>query len=124
MSKRSEPLGIRLGGLGPGGKPRLHYPDLLVQTAGCRVALELELSPKGRARREGILAGYGADRRIDAVFYLLESGAMAGAIRSAARRMGVAPLVHVQRLQSPRARSSRVRQRVPERTAARSEASR
>jgi hypothetical protein len=96
---RSEPLGVRLGGVGPGGKPRLHYPDLLVvQGDARRIALELELTSKGRARREGILAGYGADPRIDAVLYLTDSAAISGTVRTAATRLGLAPRVHVQRI--------------------------
>jgi hypothetical protein len=69
----AEPLAVRLGGVGPRGRERLHYPDLLLRTAdGRRVALELELSPKGRVRLETILAGYGGDPRIDGVVYLDE----------------------------------------------------
>jgi hypothetical protein len=94
-----ERFGIRLGGSGPGGRARLHYPDLLlVDGTGRRVAVELELSAKGRTRREGIIAGYGADPRVDAVLYLCDTTAVQRAIRSAAARVGVAPLVHVQRL--------------------------
>ncbi len=67
---RAQRYGVRLGGVGASGRDRLHYPDLVVVTAtGHRVAFELELSTKGRARREQILTGYGADRRIDAMVY-------------------------------------------------------
>jgi hypothetical protein len=81
------------------------------------VAVELELSSKGRARREGIIAGYGADPRVDAVLYLCDTTAVQRAIRSAAARVGVAPLVHVQRLrwsaQRPSARAPRALERRP-----------
>jgi len=91
-------LGVRLGGLGPRGQERLHYPDLLLHTTdGRRVALELELSSKGH-RLETILAGYGADPRIDGVVYLVESAAVARSVQAAARRLGVSSLVHVQRV--------------------------
>jgi hypothetical protein len=64
----AEPFGVRLGGLGAGGRPRLHYPDLLLRTErGHRAAIELELSGKTRTHREKILSGYAVDRRIDAV---------------------------------------------------------
>jgi hypothetical protein len=91
------PLAVRLGGVGPGGRERLHYPDLVLITApGRRIALELELSPKRRVHREKILAGYGADARIDAILYLVEDVAIARSLMGSARRLGVADRVHVQ----------------------------
>ena len=94
-------LGVRLGGVGPRGRERVHYPDLLLTTAGGRrIALELELSPKGRTRLEAILAGYAADPRIGGVVYLVEDAAVARTVRDAARRVGVSSLVHVQRVRS------------------------
>ena len=95
---RAEPLAVRLGGFGPAGRERLHYPDLLLSTGdGRRFALELELSGKGRVRRETILAGYAADARIDAVVYLVDRLDVARAVRASASRLGVSSLVHVQR---------------------------
>ena len=95
----TEPLGLRLGGTGPGGRERLHYPDLLLRTAdGRRVALELELSPKGRTKLETILAGYGADPRIDGVVYLVKSQSVARSVEGAARKLGLSHLVHLQRV--------------------------
>jgi hypothetical protein len=92
-------FGVRLGGIGAGGRDRLHYPDLVVVTAsGHRVAFELELSTKSRARREGILTGYAADRRIDAVVYLVERASVGRAIERSAARAGIADLVRVQRV--------------------------
>lgn len=97
--RRATPCGVRLGGVGPGGRERLHYPDLLLVTpAGQRIAVELELSAKGRSRREGILAGYGADRRIDAVLYLVKDRRTGQPIRDSARRLGIGELVHVQQV--------------------------
>ncbi|HWE32318.1 MAG TPA: hypothetical protein VG410_02470 [Solirubrobacteraceae bacterium] len=92
-----ERFGVRLGGYGPGGRERLHYADLLlVDSAGHRIALELELSAKDRPRREKILAGYAADARIDAVLYLVDRPAVGAAVRESARRMQISDLVHVQ----------------------------
>ena len=97
--ERAQPFGVRLGGAGPGGRPRLHYPDLLLVTAsGRRAAVELELSAKHRPRLETILAGYGADRRIDAVLYLADRVTIARAVARGAARVGAADLVSVQRL--------------------------
>jgi hypothetical protein len=92
-----QPIAVRLGGVGPRGRPRLHYPDLLlVEAGGRRIALELELTPKGRTRREAILSGYGLDRRIDKVLYLVDSRSLGRAISDSARKLGVSDRVHVQ----------------------------
>jgi hypothetical protein len=94
-----EPLGVRLGGVGPRGQERLHYPDLLLRTADDRrIALELELSAKGRTRLETILAAYGADPRIDGVVYLVDKAAVARSVTAAARRLGVSSRLHIQRV--------------------------
>jgi hypothetical protein len=91
--------GVRLGGVGSGGRDRLHYPDMMLVTAGGhRVAFELELTTKEPARREKILAGYAADRRIDAIVYLVERPAVGRAIERSAARMGISHLVRVQRV--------------------------
>jgi hypothetical protein len=94
-----EPFGVRLGGYGPGGRPRLHYPDLLFVTPkGKRIAVELELTGKGRARREKILSGYAADPRVDAVLYLVHhrNHPLARSIEDSARRAGIGSIVQVQ----------------------------
>jgi hypothetical protein len=92
-----DPFGVRLGGVGPGGRERLHYPDLLlVGPAGRRVALELELTSKGRARRERILAGYAADARIDSVLYLVDQPPVARAIRTSVSRLAIGGRIRVQ----------------------------
>ena len=91
------PLAMRLGGAGPGGRERLHYPDLLlVDPAGRRIALELELTDKGRRRRERILAGYGADPRFDAAVYLVPDRRLGQSIATSARRLGIQSSVYVQ----------------------------
>jgi hypothetical protein len=111
-------LGVRLGGFGPHGRESLHYPDLVLQTAGGRrIALELELTPKTRTRLETILGGYGADPRFDGVVYLVERAAIAKAVRNAARRLGVSDLVAIQRVRSAastRTSRSAVRERAAE----------
>jgi hypothetical protein len=98
------PYGVRLGGLGPRGRERIHYPDLLLVTPeGRRIGLELELSSKGRVRREKILAGYGADARIDAVLYLVADRRIGRSIQQSARKLGIGALVHVQQVSMPAA---------------------
>jgi hypothetical protein len=90
-------LGVRLPGPGPRGGERRHYPDLLLEcSTGHRVAVELELTPKSRRRREEILGGYGINGRIDGVLYLVESRTMARTIERAAAACGISQMVHVQ----------------------------
>jgi hypothetical protein len=106
------PFAVRLGGIGRGGRERLHYPDLLLlRPDGRRIAVELELSSKARPRLERILAGYGADPRIDAVLYLVPNRTIGNSVVAAAARLGVRDLVHVQlvRDDSPAAGSGRAR---------------
>ena len=103
----AEPVGVRLGGFGPHGHERLHYPDLVLRTAdGRRVALELELTSKSRTRLEKILGGYAADPRFAGVVYLVESRAVARSVQAAARRLGISDLVHLQRVRSTVSRSA------------------
>ena len=90
-------MAVSLGGVGPGGRERLHYPDLLVVTrSGRRIAVELELSSKGRARRERILGGYAGDVRIGGVLYLVPNRPLARAIQESGRRMGIGHLLRIQ----------------------------
>jgi hypothetical protein len=94
-----EPFGVRLSGQGPKGGPRLHYPDLLlVDREGRRLAVELELSSKGRSRRHQIIGGYAFDRRVDAVLYLVSDQRVAREVQEAARRFGSERTVIVQRV--------------------------
>jgi len=113
-----EPLGVRLGGFGPHGREKLHYPDLVLRTAdGRRVALELELTPKTRTRLETILAGYGADPRFDGVVYLVDRPAVARSVQSAARRLGISELVRIQRVRSTVSRNASTAALAADRTA-------
>ncbi len=113
----SQRLGVRLGGVGPKGAERVHYPDLLLVTGdGKRIAVELELSWKGPARTERILAGYAADRGVSAVLYLVESRRIGRSVEAAARRVGIPDLVQIQMIgfsgADPRAAPHRVAERV------------
>jgi DNA-binding MarR family transcriptional regulator len=92
-----ERFGVRVVGEGINGGERLHYPDLLLETAaGHRVAVELELSAKAPARLERIIGRYVSDRRFDAVLYLVDDNRRAQQIRAAAAKLGAAKFVHVQ----------------------------
>jgi hypothetical protein len=93
----SDPFGVRLGGFGADGRDRLHYPDLLlIRPDGGRVAVELELSSKGAARTQRILAAYGADPRIAGLLYLVENRTIGRSVERCARRLGLSDLVKVQ----------------------------
>jgi hypothetical protein len=114
----AEPLAVRLGGFGPHGKERLHYPDLVLRSADGRcVALELELTSKSRTRLEAILAGYGADPRFNGVVYLVDRPAVARSVQAAARRVGIRDLVHIQRIRSTVSRNASAAAVAGERTA-------
>jgi hypothetical protein len=96
---REPSLGVRLGGVGPRGRESLHYPDLLlIDPNGRRIAIELELTPKGIGRRERILGGYASDARIAAVLYLVEDPRIRRRIEASARAVGASQLIHVQRI--------------------------
>jgi hypothetical protein len=119
---RSRPLAVRLGGSGPHGRDRLHYPDLLlVGTDGSRVATELELSHKGRSRWHKILSGYAVDARVSKVLYLVHSRPIADGVQRAARRLGISDRVRVQRVRAigfgraARAKRSAAAVRTPDR---------
>lgn len=74
LDRPDQPYGIRLGGVDRAGNEQLHHPDLLlIDRRGRRLALELELTGKGRERRELILGSYGCDQRIDRVLYLVQA---------------------------------------------------
>jgi hypothetical protein len=108
--------GVRLGGTGPGGRERLHYPDMVIVSGeGRRTAFELELTGKPRVRRETILAGYAADRRIDAVVYLVDKPRIGRDIAASATRIGIRELVRVERVTEYPARNH---PRTPARTRA------
>jgi hypothetical protein len=117
--REAQPLAVRVPGVGPHGGERRHYPDLVLDCrAGHRVALELELTPKSRVRREAILGGYAIDPRIDVVLYLVRARSLGEAIERSAAKAGLSSLVSVQMVSSSaprRADSGRAARRVPAR---------
>ncbi len=63
---------------------RGHCPDgILIFTGGNRIAIELELSPKGTAKIEKILKEY-AKKQYEEIWYFVNSGYLAAKIQSAA----------------------------------------
>ncbi len=124
LDRALDPYGVRLGGLDRHGNEQLHYPDLLlVERQGRRLALELELTPKGRQRGELILGGYGADRRIDRVLYLVERNASGRGIRRtmerAVRDMGLSEQIRFRFIEEIRIRPAAAERDVRRAVAAR-----
>lgn len=118
--REQPPFGVRLGAPGRGGRPRLHYPDLLLVTdTGHRVAFELELTLKSPRRRERILAAYAADKRIDAVVYLVDHPARRRAMQESVRRVGIADRVRVEQVTLGHDQSTVPGPRAAQRTAGR-----
>lgn len=80
-----------------------HYPDLLVATGSGRWgAIEVELSPKNKLRRERILSGYARARHIDAVTYHAGSSAIADLLSRSITTLGLGDLVAVEILPAAR----------------------
>jgi len=129
MVAPDRPCSVRLGGYDGFGKLKRHYPDLLlVDPQGRRVALELELSSKEVPRRDTILAGYGADRRLEGVVYFVEDSregrGIGRCLRASAANMGVADRVHIRTLPPIQLEDGRLREIVPMRRARHGAASR
>jgi hypothetical protein len=88
-----------------GGRPRYavtlasggrHYPDLMVALASGRFgAVEVELSPKNRARRERILGGYARARHIETVTYHVGSAQIGDLVARSAVTLGIGDLIEV-----------------------------
>lgn len=79
----------------------LHYSDLMLITKRGRITIELELYPTGRRRLETIIAAYGADPNITAL-YLVDNRAVGRAIQKTAARLELSARVHVQLVQYDR----------------------
>ena len=103
-----ETYGVRNGEADRFGNERLHYPDLLlVDHHGRRLAVELELTPKGRQRTDRILGGYGADPRIDRVLYFVEANStgrgIGRALERTVREMGLSEQIRFQSIREMQA---------------------
>jgi hypothetical protein len=73
----------------------LHFPDLAVELGGGGVlAVEVELSAKGRTRLASIVAAYVRARQVERVRYYAAPGAIAG-VRRAVRRVGAEALFEI-----------------------------
>ncbi len=95
----ANPYGLQLIGVGDRGRPRRHYPDLLLDTGdGARIAIELELTLKSRRRLQSIVAGYGGHPGLKTVLYFTNSRAVERALRETAAAVAREDLVQVERV--------------------------
>jgi hypothetical protein len=75
----------RIGEL-PGGKPRLHRPDLVVLTEERPVAIEVELTPKAPGRLEQLIRAWRRASCVAEVHYLCAPGATRRAVERAVEK--------------------------------------
>jgi hypothetical protein len=100
--RSDEPFYLELHQLGPGGRPRRHYPDLvLLDPSGHRRAVELELTQKSRSRLELILIAYGAHPLIHVVTYITDTPAVAQALITTSTELGISEQVDVELTRQP-----------------------
>jgi hypothetical protein len=89
------PIASAVVGELPGGRPKLHRPDLVLHLPGdLTVAVEVELALKGATRLDHILRGYAHNRNLSAVRYYAAPEA-ARAVRRASVAARTAELVDV-----------------------------
>src|SRR4051794_6306358 len=93
------PYAVELGGRLPSGRARLHYPDFAVLEDGDDrpVAVELELTAKGRARLESILRAYVRARHVSRACYYVGGPAVERAVVAAVRSVRAERVVEVRR---------------------------
>jgi hypothetical protein len=76
-----------------------HYPDLLVARPDGRwTAIEVELTPKNKLRRERILTGYARARHIDTVTYHAGTPAVADLLQRSVLSLGLGDLIEIRPL--------------------------
>jgi hypothetical protein len=87
-----------LGGDGPGGGPRLHFPDLLAHQPDGLWAVEVELVPKRRRRLDQIVGAYVRARHLSAVVYYTGTPRVDRLVRDAVGRADAVDFVRVRQL--------------------------
>jgi hypothetical protein len=79
----------------------LHFPDLAIEQPDSRpLAIELELTAKGRGRLDQIVAAYVRGRHIAAVRYYAAPAALP-AVQRAVSRAGADQLIHIRPTEAP-----------------------
>jgi hypothetical protein len=75
---------------------RVEYPDVMLLMAGGRVAVHLVLQAPAPGWLEAVLRGYESESSLAGVLFLVADPRVAAVVRSAAARLGLSGLVHVQ----------------------------
>lgn len=93
-------LGMRFPGHAPSGMPRMHYPDATFLDAGRRqrIAVEVELTLKGRRRLERIVRSYWRGLDLEQILYVTDRQDVARAVRRAAGAAGAGGRLEVRML--------------------------
>lgn len=91
-------FGVRPGGTDAPASATLHYPDLLLITSTGRVPIELELSLPRTERLSANMAVYAAEPNIRGVLYMTDEQRIARVIATVSARLGISPLIHLQRI--------------------------
>lgn len=87
---------VLLNGRGVAGYARKHFPDLVVEGQGKRLAVEVELTSKRTQRLEAILRGYAWARHLDGVVYYVDRPSLAERITEISKKMRVDDKVKVE----------------------------
>lgn len=83
----------------PGGRARLHRPDLVVRTASSAVAVEVELTLKAPSRLQQILRNWHRNRSVESVLYYASDSVTPYLTRSI-KSLRLEEFVHVRPLPS------------------------
>jgi hypothetical protein len=73
-----KPIASAIVGKLPGGRARLHRPDLVVRNDGRTMAIEVELTPKAPRRLLMIVRAWRRARHVDQILYLQPGGLVGG----------------------------------------------
>ena len=91
-------FGVRPGGIEAPPSTGLHYPDLLLTTSEGRVPIELELSRPNAEQLSATMSAYAAQSNIRGVLYMTDDPRVARVIETVSGRLGISPLIHLQRI--------------------------
>lgn len=91
----AEPERYAVSALGPNARRRQHFPDLIVEADGRRLAVELEVAEKTISRLRAILSAYRSARQIDSVLYLATTQVVVTRIDRLIAELGMGDLAEV-----------------------------
>lgn len=91
----SEPERYAVEALGPNARRRQQFPDLIVESDGRRLAVELEVAEKTISRLRGILSAYRGASQVDSVLYLTTTQVVVTRIDRLIAELGMGDLAEV-----------------------------